>query len=187
MPNETEIKFLIDDLAALRYKLREAGFREVTPRTHEKNVLYDRGGGLRRKGEILRIRKYGHQWTLTHKSKGTAGRHKVRIETEITISDGEKLARIFEHMGFTPAFTYEKYRSQWSDGRGHVVLDETPIGNVAEIEGTPDWIDGIAQSLGVDRQQYITRSYGDLFAEWKRRTGSRAAEMTFQAVAAERL
>lgn len=187
MPDETEIKFLVEDLAELQAKLRAAGFREETPRTHELNVLYDRAGALRRKGEILRIRKYGEKWKLTHKSKGTAGRHKVRIETETPVADGEKLAHIFARLGFKPAFTYEKYRSEWSDGGGHVVLDETPIGAVAEIEGTAEWIDRTAKRLGIEHAQYITKSYAELFAEWKRRTGSRAAEMTFDAVASERL
>src|SRR5687767_445037 len=179
---EVEIKFPIEDLAGLETKLRAAGFRQITPRTHELNVLYDRAGSLRRRGEILRIRKYGDRWTLTHKSKGKAGRHKVRIETETIVADGEKLARIFENLGFKPAFTYEKFRSEWSDAHGHVVLDETPIGDVAEIEGTPDWIDRIAKRLSIGRAQYITKSYAELFSEWKRRTRSSAAEMTFRAV-----
>jgi len=187
MSNEVEIKFLVEDLNALQAQLRAAGFREQTPRTHELNVLYDRAGALRRRGEILRIRKYGERWTLTHKSKGSAGAHKVRFETETQVADGEKLARIFGTLGFKPAFTYEKYRSEWSDGEGHIVLDETPIGNVAEIEGAAEWIDRVAQRLGIRRAQYITKSYAELFTDWKRRTGSRAAEMTFDAVASERL
>ena len=28
-----------------------------------------------------------------------------------------------------------KIRYEWSDGKGHVVVDETPIGNFGEIEG----------------------------------------------------
>jgi adenylate cyclase class 2 len=187
MSHEVEIKFLVADLATLQAQLQAAGFREQTPRTHEFNVLYDRAGALRRRGEILRIRKYGEEWTLTHKSKGKAGRHKVRAETETRVADGEQLARVFAHMGFKPAFTYEKYRSEWSDGEGHVVLDETPIGDVAEIEGSAPWIDRTAARLGIDPKQYITKSYVELFTDWKRRTGSRAAEMTFKAVAPERL
>ncbi|MGH9649003.1 MAG: hypothetical protein ACRD3I_00870, partial [Terriglobales bacterium] len=72
--------------------------------------------------------------------------------------------------------------SQWSDGRGHVVLDETPIGNLAEIEGAPRWIDRIAKKLGVAPADYITASYVTLFFDWKASTGSPAEEMTFRAV-----
>ena len=186
MPHEVEIKFLVSDLAALRAKLRAAGFRELTPRTHEMNVLYDLPGkALRSRGELLRIRKYGDQWTLTHKAPGAAGKHKARVETETEVKDGRVLQSIFDSLGLDEIFRYEKYRSEWTDGKGDVVLDETPIGNVAEIEGPPEWIDAIAEKLGVSERDYITKSYVQLFEEWKQRTGSPAKEMTFAAVGSE--
>ncbi len=37
MPNEIEIKFRVEDAAALTRRLKAAGFRLVTPRTHEMN------------------------------------------------------------------------------------------------------------------------------------------------------
>ncbi|MDP9266901.1 MAG: class IV adenylate cyclase [Acidobacteriota bacterium] len=185
MPNEVEIKFLAPELAALREKLRTAGFSERTPRTHEMNVLYDLPGqALRSRGELLRIRKYGDKWTLTHKSPGTTGKHKSRAETETEVEDGGALESILRSLGLDETFRYEKYRSEWSDGEGHVVLDETPIGNVAEIEGPPEWIDAMAEKLGISERDYITKSYGQLFEDWKRRTGSTAEQMTFAAVGA---
>jgi len=63
-----------------------------------------------------------------------------------------------------------------------VVVDETPIGNFAEIEGPPDWIDKIARDLGVTPADYITETYAALFFAWKRESQSPAHEMTFQAV-----
>jgi adenylate cyclase class 2 len=63
-----------------------------------------------------------------------------------------------------------------------VVLDETPIGNFGEIEGTPRWIDRTARALGIGRRDYITQTYAPMFFAWKRRTHSRATEMTFRAV-----
>ena len=180
---EIEIKFLVEDLRTLRRKLRENGFREVTPRTHEMNTLYDTPSrSLRRRGELLRIRKYGGRWILTHKAKGAAGRYKSRAEIETEVADGEQLSAIFQALAFTPAFRYEKFRSEWSDNRGHVVIDETPIGMVAEIEGSPRWIDATAKRLGVARRQYITWNYAQMFFDWKKRTGSGAEEMTFRAV-----
>ena len=77
-------------------------------------------------------------------------------------------------------FIYEKYRSEWSDGKGHVVLDHTPIGDVAEIEGQPRWIDRTAQALGVAPSDYITKSYAELFFEWKRKYNRKAKNMTFR-------
>lgn len=180
---EVEIKFLVDDVRALERKLRASEFRRITPRTHEMNTLYDLPGEpLRNRGELLRIRKYGDRWILTHKAKGKAGRHKSRVETETDVSDGAKLAQIFAALGFSPSFRYEKFRSEWTDGKGHVVIDETPIGNVSEIEGPPRWIDRTAKQLGITRDRYITSNYAQMFFDWKHQTGSTAGEMTFKAV-----
>ena len=181
--NEVEIKFQVQDLKALSRKLRSAGFRQITKRTHEMNTLYDLPAGLlRQRGELLRLRKYGADWVLTYKGKGKAGRHKSRTEIETKIGDGRKMEGILRALGYAPTFRYEKFRAEWNDGKGHVVLDETPIGNLAEIEGPARWIDRVAKQLGVGREDYITKSYAELFFEWKRRTRSSAQEMTFAAI-----
>jgi len=180
---EVEIKFRVDDLGKLTPQLRKLGFRRITPRTHEMNTLYDLPGQpLRRRGELLRLRKYGPEWMLTHKAKGRGSRHKTRVETETRVENGKEMEAILQALGFEPSFRYEKFRTEWDDGKGHVVLDETPIGNFAEIEGPPRWIDQTARALGIARDHYITQNYAGLFGDWKKRTGTSAEEMTFAAV-----
>jgi adenylate cyclase class 2 len=180
--SEIEIKFRVDDLQALKQRLRGSGFRLLTPRTHEINTLYDLPGQLlRKRGELLRLRKYGKEWVLTHKAKGKAGRHKTRVETETKITDGARMEAILRALGFAPTFRYEKFRAEWTDGKGHVVVDETPIGNFGEIEGSARWIDRTAHLLGVQRSHYITAAYADLFFQWKKQTASPVNEMTFKA------
>jgi adenylate cyclase, class 2 len=184
---EIEIKFRVADLRALARRLRAAGFRLVTPRTHEVNTLYDLPGELLRgRKELLRLRKYGSQWTLTHKSKKKTGRHSSRAELETSVDDGKRMALILLALGYSPSFRYEKFRAEWTDGKGQVVVDETPIGNFCEIEGAPRWIDATAKKLGVNHADYITANYASLFLEWKSRTKSAAGEMTFKAVGATR-
>jgi adenylate cyclase, class 2 len=181
---EIEIKFRVEDLRALARKLRRSEFRVVTPRTHEMNTLYDLPGEvLRGRKELLRIRKYGASWTLTHKSKGKIGRHNSRMEVETGVTNGKKMDLILRGLGYSPSFRYEKFRAEWTDGKGHVVVDETPIGNFCEIEGASRWIDATAKKLGVSAVDYITKNYASLFAEWKEATKSRATEMTFSAAA----
>jgi adenylate cyclase class 2 len=182
---EVEIKFRIDDITALSASLQKAGFRLVTPKTHEMNTLYDQPGNkLRRRGALLRLREYGPLWTLTYKDKSgsQSGRHKSRREIETRVEKGEALALIVEAIGFNPGFRYEKYRTEWADASGHVVIDETPIGNFGEIEGQPDWIDSTARRLKIGQESYLKESYVELFAVWKRKTKSKAREMTFKAV-----
>jgi adenylate cyclase class 2 len=182
-PKEIEIKFRVTDASALNRRLKVAGFKLVTPRTHEMNTLYDLPGApLRSRGELLRLRKYGGKWVLTHKAKGNLGRHKSRVETETEVTDGKKLDAILLALGFTPSFRYEKYRAEWSDGKGHVVMDETPIGNLGEIEGPARWIDRTAKALGIAPEDYITKSYAELFFDWKKERKSRAREMTFNEI-----
>jgi adenylate cyclase class 2 len=188
MPVETEIKFRVDDLAALTRRLQAAGFRLQTPRSFESNVLYDTPGRqMRSRTEILRIRSYAGRWTVTHKRLPDSGpgedRHKHRIETETEVSDGQALADVFLSIGLVAAFRYEKWRTEWQDGEGHCVVDETPIGNYAELEGSATWIDRAAERLGIAPSEYITLSYGRLFDLWREQHNSPAADLTFAAVA----
>jgi adenylate cyclase class 2 len=183
MSKEIEIKFRVADLRALARRLRAAGFRVTTPRTHEMNTLYDLPGEvLRARKKLLRLRKYGTAWTLTHKAGKRIGRHSTRQELETGVTDGKQLDVILRSLGYAPSFRYEKFRAEWTDGKGQVVVDETPIGDFCEIEGAPRWIDATARKLGVTAADYITTNYAGLFLEWKALSNSKAAEMTFKAV-----
>jgi adenylate cyclase class 2 len=209
---EIELKFPITDLAHLQSSLPALGFLLDTPRTFEQNTLYDTASrALRESKQILRIRRYGDLWTVTHKrlpyvsSENNAARYKIRIETETRVDDGPALGTIFEQMGFAPVFRYEKFRTEWSqitptiDGPlftdavhpdevalsnppCHLVIDETPIGDYAELEGPPAWIDDTLSRLGVDPATCLTDSYGRLFLAWKERAGSPAENLTFDEI-----
>lgn len=180
----------MDDLPAFEARLHALGFHLDTPRTFESNTLYDTPDRSLLAGkQLLRIRQYGDTWLLTHKLQPTEQtaddlRYKRRIETETTVSDGEALASIFASLGYLPAFRYEKFRAEWSDpaAGGHLVLDETPIGVFAELEGEPKWIDATLLRLGVPAAACTTESYGKLFLAWKQRTGSDAENLTFAAI-----
>ncbi|MGA8730790.1 MAG: class IV adenylate cyclase [Terracidiphilus sp.] len=188
MAIETEIKIRLKDLADFDGRLRGAGFQLETPRQFESNVLFDTPDRqMRARTEILRIRNYGGRWRVTHKRVPDSGvgedRHKHRVETETEVADGSMLAEIFTALGLVEAFRYEKWRSEWSDGEGHCVVDETPIGNFAELEGSAEWIDGAAARLGVSPSEYMTLSYGRLFEQWQAEHHSTAQDLTFEAIA----
>jgi adenylate cyclase class 2 len=189
---EIELKFIVEDAAALHSRLPALGFHLETPRTFESNTLYDTPTrSLRDAGQILRLRQYGDLWTLTHKrhpdgedpAQAAASRYKIRVETETTVADGAALREILLRIGLAPTFRYEKFRTEWSDptteGRPHLVIDETPIGNFAELEGPPSWIDQTLASLQVAPDRCLTDSYGKLFLDWKQRTGSPAEHLAF--------
>src|SRR5882672_6525364 len=102
---EVEIKFRVTSLPSLTKRLRTTGFRMITRSTHEMNTLYDLPGQkLRKKGDLLRLRKYGDKWVLTYKAKGKTGRHKTRVETETGVTDGGKMEAILLSLRFSPSF-----------------------------------------------------------------------------------
>jgi adenylate cyclase class 2 len=183
---ETEVKFRVPDSIQLESRLEAAGFHRQTPRTFERNVLFDTPDRrLRQDRQILRIRLYGDKWVLTHKAipaDGDTGLYKHRVETETTLGDGDAVAQVFKALGYLPAFTYEKYRTEWADDTGHCVIDETPIGTFAELEGPEEWIDRTAAALAVDHAELFNLSYGRMFEVWKEETQSAANDLTFAAI-----
>jgi adenylate cyclase class 2 len=187
---EIEVKFAVPDATDLTRRLLAAGFHEETPRTFERNTLFDtEDRRLRAQQSILRVRRYGLRWVVTHKclppNHNPEARHKHREETETVVADGEAMGHIFTRLGYAPAFVYEKWRTEFSDGTGHCVLDETPIGCYAELEGPPGWIDQAGHRIGVDHSRFITLSYGRLFEQWRKETGSRAENLTFAEIPAQ--
>jgi adenylate cyclase class 2 len=184
---ETEIKFRVADQTRLEERLTALGFHLLTPRSFESNTLYDtpeRRLWLRH--ELVRIRSYAGRWVLTHKRVPDSGigedRHKHRVETETEVGDGGALAEVFRSVGLEPVFRYEKWRTEWADGEGHCVVDETPVGIYAELEGSPEWIDRWCHELDVAPEERLTLSYGRLFDQWREETGSTAQDLTFEAV-----
>lgn len=185
---ETELKFSVDDIAAFHRAVERLGLHLRTPRSFERNTLYDTPGrDLRAKRALLRIREYCGRFLVTHKrlASETAQdqRYKTRIETETEVEDGAAIAEVFIQLGYRPVFRYEKFRTEW-DARegGHLVLDETPIGTFAELEGEPAWIDSMLERLGVDHARCTTESYGAMFLTWKARTDSPAENLTFEEI-----
>jgi len=188
---EIELKFPVADVRRLRAAASELGFTLVTERTFESNTLYDtQDRRLRGQKQILRLREYGGRCTVTHKRKTDPNDldvlYKTRIETESEVEDFAALAEIFAQLGYLPVFRYEKFRTEFATDSGKLdgklVLDETPIGVWAELEGEPTWIDAMLLGLGVAQSECITDSYGRLFLNWKEETHSPAENLTFDEV-----
>jgi adenylate cyclase class 2 len=184
---ETEVKILVADREALERQLPALGFARVTERTLERNTLYDTPDRkLRNSRQILRIRQYGSKWVITHKcvpsGQTEEGPHKNRVETETLVEDGPVMGKIFEALGFGPVFVYEKWRTEWADQQGHCVIDETPLGVYAELEGPGEWIDATADRMGINGNEFITLSYGRIFELWRDQSGSHATNFTFEEI-----
>jgi adenylate cyclase, class 2 len=170
--SEIEIKLAVTSLAAARRKIRSLGFVEVIPRHFESNVLYDFADlRLRTSRCLLRLRRARRKWWLTFKGPPEASVHyKSRPEMETRVEDGAQLELILGSLGLERTFRYDKYRTVFAPRKKErgakgalLVLDETPVGNYVELEGSESWIDRTTQRLGYRREDYITASYGALY------------------------
>jgi adenylate cyclase class 2 len=212
MARETEIKLKIGHVPAFHRALKRIGARPAGPGTskvHEENVIFDTPqGGLAKHGQLLRIRTETPQ--LKGKSKATRpkqrvvltfkqpmvqsagvegvshGSYKVRDEIEVEVAESENLTRIFEGLGMSGWFRYEKYRttfrlpasSAWAAGL-LIELDETPIGTFVELEGPAAAIDRAANEMGYSKRDYILKNYLRLYMEECRRKGEEPRHMLF--------
>lgn len=185
MRPEIEIKLAVHDPRAVRRRLAELGFRRISRRRFERNLLYDfPDRRLRKEGSLVRLRFAGTRSLLTFKGRQIRqGRFKERPEIESRVSDGSETGRVLEALGLGVVFRYEKYRSLYRrpGDRAHneVTFDETPIGTYIELEGLRRWIDRVARALSYRRQDYISASYGRLYLEWCESHGREPSDMVF--------
>ncbi len=186
---EIELKFCVPNVAELCDRALQAGFALQTPRTLERNALFDTPQRrLLSERSLLRMREYGGKWVVTHKrpplDNDDGAPYKERLETETLVEDGEAMGAVFVELGYAPVFRYEKFRTELRDtlGEGHLVLDETPIGDFAELEGERGWIDNALQRLDIAPDWCFTDSYGRMFLDWKERMSSPAQNMTFDEI-----
>lgn len=212
MARETEIKLKIKDEKAFRRVLKKLGARpQETGRVHEENVIFDTPqGGLAKHGQLLRVRietpeaggktkkeQAKQRVVLTFKrpvvrpmagdaSEVSHGLHKVREEIEVQVAEAQKLTEIFEGLGMSGWFRYEKYRTTFqlpgskAWARGLLIeLDETPIGTFVELEGAASAIDRAAEELGYSKRDYVSKNYLVLYMEECRRKGEQPRHMVF--------
>lgn len=184
MKIEIEIKLrLPEELGAIRRKLRENGFVIEKRRVFESNILFDnRKRTLRKHGKLLRVRRTGPHGVLTFKGPSEQGRYKKRWEIETELHNTSAVEAMLTHIGYHPVFRYEKFRTEYRarPRGGKVLLDETPIGNFLELEGSSRWIDRTARRLGFSAGDYINRSYGYLYLAYCRERRMRPKNMVFK-------
>lgn len=185
---ETEVKLRIANLSALRRRLRALGARSEGP-VHEFNTLFDTPDRvLARRGELVRLRiitdsRRRRRALLTFKGpSGVHGPYKVREEFEHEVVDPELFRSALAALQLQPFFQYEKFRTTFRlPGLSDVLIevDETPIGNFVELEGTPAAIDRAAERLGYSRSEYLRESYLGLYLEHCHRHRRAPSNMLF--------
>lgn len=179
---EVEVKFLVDDLAAMRQKVLEAGGVLHHPRVYERNIRYDNAWqGLARQDKLLRLRQDSRN-VITYKGPAQnvdVAQVKIREELEIEVDDFDGAAAILQKLGFEAVQVYEKYRETFRLGQVEVVLDEMPYGNFMELEGEEGEIVAAAARLGLNWHQRILANYLYLLARVNDHYGLAITDLTF--------
>ena len=178
---EIEIKLRFEDPENALAALQTLGAVESTPRLFEDNTLFDRAHDpLHRARKALRLRRVGERAVVTYKGPVEGDhRHKVRIEHETDVADGDAAERILRALGYEPHWRYQKYRTEFVLEGLHLCLDETPLGCFVELEGPPDEIDRAAERLGFAIEDYVTASYRKLLELEAGRRGRRPWDLVF--------
>jgi adenylate cyclase class 2 len=182
---EVEVKLACDDLD----RIRNAGFelKLVRPRHFEDNWLLDtEDKRLLTSGAALRVRFVEGAGLVTYKGiceETSASPLKVREEIETETGDPEQMVRLFERLGFSPSFRYQKYRTVYTinvDGDEiEVVFDETPMGNFIEIEGDDKRVLMVLEAARFSTLDIIRDSYPEIQAARCRERGVPLEDLVF--------
>lgn len=184
-PREIEVKFRLDGRAAFEERLAAMGARREGTES-ETNVLFDdEAGSLKAAGSALRLRTTEKGARLTFKGKASfSGGVKSRLELESGVERPDRIAALLAALGYAPRFTYEKRRTTWrfpDPVRPLVVVDETPLGLFAEIEGTDAAVRALASEFGVAGSAFIPESYVGLWMKARAADPTLPENMLFRA------
>lgn len=181
LSTETEIKIRINSAADFCSILSPFRPQEIACRHFEDNHLLDfPDKGLIHSLCLLRVRFANGKVILTYKGPPqTDVLFKTREEIETELGNGENALQILERIGFRVWFRYQKYRREFGIGNIIVAVDETPVGNYAEIEGSENDILDLAGKLRVEKSDFIRDSYYGLYLKDCRLKGILPGNMVF--------
>jgi adenylate cyclase, class 2 len=179
---ETEIKIRIEDPVGFCRQLESLNPGILSARHFEDNYLFDFSDrSLRSRQCLLRVRLAAGECFLTYKGPPRQeGLFKTREELETRMEDAATLLQMLERIGMRICFRYQKYRREFALLGVHVAVDETPIGNYAEIEGPEDGIRELARNLGIAESQFLRHSYYALYLELCKKNGVDPQFMVFE-------
>lgn len=179
---EIETKFHVRDLKKTETRLQDLGAQLVQPRQFEQNLRFDLpDGSLRKTFRVLRLRQ-DEKAVLTYKGPGSNAVDGIRAreEWEVIVSDFATAQKILESLGYDIQFIYVKYRTTYTLGNSHVMLDEMPFGLFVEIEGEKQSdVLALAEQLNLDKDGAIPDSYQVLFERVKDALGLSFRDLTF--------
>jgi len=169
MAKEIEIKFEVNDENEMLRRLNLAGARK-TSEGLEHNEVFD-NGEIRRRGMLLRLRKFCGKNTMTFKTSIRKSGFKEAEETEVEVDDFVKAKEILSKLGYEVFWIYEKESMKFVLGDAMISLDRLPFATFIEIEGPPNAIGQAITRLGLDPKKGVTETYFEIYEEHCRERG----------------
>src|ERR1700694_1597377 len=178
---EVELKAVVNDLAATRKKIEEAGAKL----TYEGRLLdrrYDiESRELADRDEVLRVRRYESSGsTKTYFDwKGptqTEGAYKIREEISTQVDDFVATEHILDKVGFVVTMEIDREIAQYELVGATIRFETYPRMDVlVEVEGVPDAIEQAIEALGMSRGEFTSERLLSFVSRFERRTGVRSA------------
>lgn len=193
MPLEIEAKMAVPSLEPVRARLVECGAARLGDFL-EVNTFFDtEGRSLLAADEGLRLRLNRNAGTgeqeniITYKGPRQAGAVKSREEIELTVTEPENAAALFERLGYLRVLSFEKRRQSWKLADCKVELDELPhLGSFVEVEGPAEAsVLQVRRVLGLDDHPIVKPSYIAMLVDYLKERGDSRRSVTFADAAAE--
>ena len=181
MPRELELKGVVDDEAARRRRVEDAGARVVFQGRLEDRRYDTADRRLSASDEVLRVRRYagdsGERATLEWKGPTRVeDGYKVRDEIIANTTDPGALAGILDRLGYTVIGEIDRDVVQYALERATVRFERYPrMDALVEVEGPPGDIERAIRALGMPRAAFTADRLVAFVARFEARTGERAA------------
>ena len=181
MATETEIKVKLSGPEDFLLRLKALRPLTVSDRHFEDNYLLDfPNHALQKSRSLMRVRCAQGRALLTYKGPpAEAGVFRSLEEIETGADDYARALEIFRRLGLQVWFRYQKYRREYGVDNVIIAVDETPIGDYAELEGAEEGILALAQRLGFDVSEFIRHNYYALYVDACRTRGIEVGDMVF--------
>lgn len=178
---EVELKGVVDDVAARRRKVENAGAKlsfegKISDRRYDFAT-----GNLSSRDELLRTRTY-----ISAKSAKTfldwkgptefRDVYKVREEVTTPVGDPASLETILENLGLVVTSEIDREIAQYQLGDATIRFEIYPrMDALVEVEGEPEAIESAIEAIGLPRGTFSNRRLTDFVTDFERRTGVQAS------------
>jgi adenylate cyclase class 2 len=152
---EIEVKILEINIEKVKAELKELGAKKVFD-GQVLSVYFDfPDKSLEKEGKILRLRQKEGKVILTYKELISQEKAKIMDEYELAVDDFETMKKIFEGLGLSPLYEFNKHRTTYQLNQTHFEIDKYPdIPAFLEIEA-PDLetINKFVSQFGFSREE----------------------------------